>query len=558
MAMLAALLCCAPFLAPLTQEPSRGQASASEAVPETFTVLARVWIPSPAQLADGLVGEAGLLHGLWGTPLWSGVQELPGFPMAQMAWDTLLRPVDGELESFLNAFAGDGLTLVAARRGDGPIGYGLVASAQDADTAQECLQPLLNFAGIKNAQMRGEEWQLQLDQSGIARHGSCFALGGSPDSAFHLAEELAKDDPSRRAIASLIADHPGAAAVYWLDSSLLQQGGESMLPKDAGASLFGAEWHEAFRTASWVGGQLQVGDGRLLLGLEVPAPADLRQTHAPFFPAVGSVRLPQLQGHMATMILPRDLGAWWTARDAYMSEQAVADTIEGDANLALLFARDPGSEIFAQLEPVMTLLVAELPAAETEGLAVEFPAAALGMKRRATADEDLGAAFANAFLGAVLFSNFSNGAMGAELLQVDVEALPQGKLYTAIYRKPAPGVTAPARHNLSPSLLLADDGEIWLSSSAGLLRELAAAPREEVGIDSISMEILAAPAVALLRRDREALVAQRLLEEGGDEQAASQFVDMVLQAAALLDGLSVQSGLHQGLLFVEVETRVRF
>jgi len=519
-------------------------------------VVARVWIPSPAALVDGFVGEAGLLDGLWESPLWELAQDNPGFPLAKMAWTNLLAPVDGELGAFLNAFAGNGLTLIGARRGEGPVGYGFVAAAQDADTAMECLQPLLNLAGVKNAQIRGERWSFMLQQAAIARNGSFFTYAGSEASALTLAAELALEEESMRGIKEVLAANPGATACGWVDSSLFEQNQQYPLPQDANASLLAADWHQALLDAESMGFALFANADGLRLRLEVAASDRLRESHAPFFPSVSSIPLPVLENTMATMILPRDLGAWWNARDLYMSEAAVASTVEGDANMALLFGRDPGSEIFAQLEPVMALLVRQLPTEEAQHLEVEYPAAALRLQKRPSAAEDLGAAFANAFQAAVVFANFSDGAMGAELLSLDVERIPQGKLYTGRYPKLAEGAMAPARHNLSLALLLADDGEIWFSSSVGLLKDIATAPRQEYAVDGMAMEVDMAPVVSLLRRDREILIANRLLEEGGDEQAAEQFIDLALEAMSYFQNVTLHSRLQNGRLQLEVATQI--
>lgn len=559
--MLDALLCCAPLLlAPCQEVEAAPQtiAEVPEGAMEPLEVLARVWIPSPATLVDGFIGEAGLLDGLWDSPLWTLAEDTPGFPLAQMAWTNLLAPVDGDLNAFLDAFAGDGLTLIGARRGQSAVGYGFVAAARDAETAMECLRPMFNLAGIKNAQIRGESWSLMLNQAALARNGNYFTYAGSEASALSLAAELALEDPSQRGVAKVLSANPGASACAWFDSALFQQNKQMLLPKDAGASLFGAEWHESLLQADWLGMALFANADGLRLSIEVTAPESLRESHAPFFPAVDYVSLPQLEGKMATAILPRDLGGWWNARDLYMSEAAVAQTVESDANMALLFGRDAGSEVFAQLEPVMAVVVRQLPDAEASNLAVEYPAAALRLKKRDQAAEDLGSAFANAFQAAVVFANFSDGAMGAELLSLDVDRIPQGKLYTAVYPKLAEGTLAPARHNLSLALLLADDGEIWISSSVGLLKEIAAAPRYDHAVQGFSMEVSMEPIVALLRRDRETLVAQRMLEEGGDEEAAERFVGLALEALSYLQDISLHSQLRGNRLQLEVATQIAF
>lgn len=266
--------------------------------------------------------------------------------------------------------------------------------------------------------------------------------------------------------------------------------------------------------------------------------------------------MPELAHGILEGVFARDLAHWWAARNLYMSERGVAETVEGDGVMTTLFGRDPGSEVYLHLESEIRLIAASLPASESADLSVEYPAGALGLRLKEDAPEDLGDAFANAFFSAITFANFDGGAMGESALSMDIHALPNGRIYAATYPKPAEGTKAPQRNNFSPSLLLRDDGELWFSSSLGLLEEIAAAPVALVPARGMWLDFRMEELAKILRRDRSHLVANRMLEEGGDLEAAEGFIDMVLASLDLVEGVGLRSFLDGEHMRLEFELHV--
>jgi hypothetical protein len=154
-------------------------------------------------------------------------------------------------------------------------------------------------------------------------------------------------------------------------------------------------------------------------------------------------------------------------------------------------------------------------------------------------------------MAAITFANFEGGGMGKESLLLKVEEIDQGSLYSSSYRRPTEGQPLSAAHNVSPSMLVAKDGAIWISSSLSLLKEIAVAPTQLVDAHGMWLDLEMPQLLTIMERDRNILVANRLLEEGGDIDAANNFVDMMMSALAIFDTVSISSRLDAGLMSMQ-------
>ena len=536
----------------LQQAGPPSQAEMQDHLP--FPLLAAE-IARPQELVSSLLSSR-FKHKLIESRLWQALEDLPQYPMVEIGWQTFLAPVQGRPEDFLAALAGDGLLLMmTAGANPGEFDLSLLSSGHDAELAQDCLAPILGFAGVSQADMAGEEWQLQVGNLYLHRSNDRFALGTSSDALarfsaipFEKLKQLAIPGECRAAALSRASSN-----LAWIHGDLLRADGYPDLPEDAGASYFFGDVHEVLRTAPWVGGSLRVSEGEIGFDLFAPVPDGIMETHAPFFPAVGEVPMPLLGKMVMQGIFTRDLGVWWTARHLYMKERAVAESVEGDGTLALLFGRDPGPEIFAWLESDVRLMVSVLPEEARKGLPIEYPSGAIGLRLKEDAPEDLAESFASAFLAAVTFANLDGGGMAEQPMQLDIQKTERGSIYSAGYRAPAEGQVLSTRHNLSPSLLIGDDGQIWISTSLSLLQEIVAAPVQMVEARGIWLDLQVAEMLEILGRDRNILIANRLLEEGGDIKAATDFVDMMMSALAIFNRTSARIHLDDTLIALQVE-----
>lgn len=501
--------------------------------------------------------------------LWEELQRRPGFVMAQFAWLAIAAPVGSDPTRLASALAGGGVAASLIARDGADPGLLAVARMGDPDAGTECLLQLARLAKIPTAALAGTAWELPLGEAFLARDGDWLILATQAD---WIAATRARISAHASGTASAAALPAGAERLrersrtgpspgslwLWLDGALLRADGYAALPQDLGLSLLGGDLHESLRVADWAGATLRLDGAGLAAEFVVPEPESLPETHAPFRPGVPAVSLPKIGGGMIRGVIVRDFGGWYNARDQYASAAAVAGSVEGDGNLRLLFGRDFGPEVLAWLEPHVRLLAARNPDAETRALELELPAAAIGLRLKPGAPEGLGHGFVNAFLAAVTFANFQSGAEDEKRLLLDLEqASDGGLLYVARRPTLAPGVSAPLAHNAEPALYVGASGEIWISSSIGLLRELLAAPVEVVASASSWAEMEIAALGPLIERAREAVVARRLLTNGGDFAAAERFADLVSAAVGLLDGVRLRFGPSDGYCSVRLEAFAR-
>jgi hypothetical protein len=470
------------------------------------------------------------------SPAWQELEANPQAAAVRAGLSILLNPVKGEVSEFLDAFAGEGLRVIV--RGQEPsVEWALHARGRDGDLAEACLRPVLGLAGVTAQQIAGEEWTITLGEIQLGRRGDHFLA--APKAAGELSMLGDEGLPAGLRIArAACAD---SQIIAYLSGDVLRAKGYPRYPDDLGASLLGAELHEALRVAPWAAVALGVTHAGVHVEGITPCGAELRASHAPFFPAAESVAMPILPGIVLSGSMTRELGAWWTSRELYTTEAAVADSIEADGNFALLFGRDPGPEVFAHLEPSLRVLAARLPAKESGGLTIELPAFALGLQLKKDAPEDLSTAFVNAFVAAITFSNFDGGALGDSPFLLGVESMQGGMLYAARMRQDLEAETRPLRANFSPTLWVGEDGEIWFSSSAGLAQAIVAAPRSPQEVGGVRFSIGGQAAAGYLHTNQQALIAQRALQEGGDVEAATRLIQLVTDSVARLHALNFRS-----------------
>lgn len=534
----------------LVQQPD---SASSAPTSELLRPLAVVSLPTPGQTARKMIDGPLVKRLLASDVLEQVLQEhAPGArPAAEAAWQVFFQPLGGDVALFVESLAGDGLRLLLLEGAkiDGQLGeprWAVIADGFDADIAMDCLGPGLQLLGIARQDLRGDHWTVALQNMQLMRQGDRFLLAEDHallESLAEISSGVWRPAPDAHAFPEM----PSADLRAWMSGELLRADGYPPLPEDAGASYLAGGMHEVLRTAEWIGARISLEETGLRLEMAAPADAELRKTHAPFFPTVEEVPMPRLERRMMQAVFTRDLAHWWAARSEYMSERGLADTIEGDSTLALLFGRDAGSEVFVHLENQIRLIAAPLPSAEARSLSVEYPAGAFGLQFKEDAPEDLGQAFSNAFFSAITFANFEGGAMDQAALQMDIQAIEGGRIYSATYPSLEEGQKGSARYNFSPALLVREDGALWISSSLGLLEEIAAAPSDPISASGMWMHFEFPEMLALAQRDRPLLVANRMLEEGGDLERAERFIDVAFQAFAALDQATLHSFLDENI-----------
>jgi hypothetical protein len=432
----------------------------------------------------------------------------------------------------------------------------VIFRAGDAEAVQAAFNTLLALVSLGTMRVSGDNWRIPLGDGVAERRDGLFLLG-STASALDQVHAQAQVSASMSESDASLVDAPGYREAHlllgdvdlavWARGELfLTSPGIPEKAENVGASLLVGGVAEVLRRTRWAAAGLEVGAEGLSARFLAPAESvELRESHGPLLPPPAEIEVPRTPARLATLILQRDLGPWWTARDDFVAERGVAESVEADGNLSVVFQRDLGSEVMRWLEPELVLIVDRN---RFDGAAPEpeFPAGALGLTPRAGHPSDYHQAFVNAFMAVITFSNFDGGKDATRpMLQPDVELLADGsRLYSASYRRTGDTERRPARENLSPGLLLHHDGRVWIGSSDALLRDIAAASGEKVPVHGDALTVDFGGAHDLLEDNEEVLFAQRLLKEGGDARATQDYVERLVAAAGLFDGLRLNSGFH--------------
>ena len=515
------------------------------------------------QMPDPVATIGEFLHGplhetIIRSELWTMAQALPEFSAAELGWNFFLKPAGGDAALAVASFAGDGLYLFVSPGLDGEADEGdwvLIGLGHDGDLAQDCFMPPLQLKGIERSAFRGENWEISIgEETTLMRRENRFLVGSN----LTLMHQWLEVDIAELALKPGVASigRAGASDIFgWIDGEALRNEEFTDKPNDAGASYLVGDLHEALRTAPWAALRFDIQEHTLLMEFIAPAGDAIRDTHAPYFPEVLEIPMPNLEHGIGQGVFSRDLAEWWAGRADFLTERGLAETIEGDGLMKVLFARDPAADVFQHLESEIRWLVAPLSAAHGENLSLEYPAAAMGVRFKENAPEDLEQAFANAYLSAIAFANFDIGSKGQPTLEMNVQMEESGKIYSATYPEWTVEGKKPERYNLSPSMLVMPNGELWISSSLGLLEEIASAPVKLVSRSGMWFDFQMNELAQIIERDRPHLVANRMLEEGGDLEAAEKFTDFVFAAIQLIDGGGARSFLDQDRMHVEMQLR---
>jgi hypothetical protein len=491
-------------------------------------------------------------------PLGVAVRALPAVEKALDGLTALGRAAQTDELGLLDALAGDGsvFALLPPEPGANDVSVVLLLRARNAETVQTAFNALLGLLTLGTTRVSGTSWRLPLGDAVAERREDLFLVGNSAAALDRLPDAgspCLADDPG---YSEGLRELKGADLSVWARGAVFQT--DPGIPEkleNVGASLIAGGPAEALRRAPWAAAELQLNEGSLQFRLFAPTDADaLRASHHPLLPPSAEVRVPRTEARLATLIVQRDLGPWWTRRDEFIDERGVAESVKGDGNLSLVFQRDLGTEVMHWLEPEL-VLVADRNQFKGVAPEPEYPSGALGLTPRAEHPEDFHQAFVNAFFAVITFTNFDGGkGMTSGMLQPDMETLEDGsRLYSAHYKTKTETEQLSARANLSPGLLLHRDGRLWISSSEALLRDIAEAPAETVSVEGDSLDVDFVRARELIWANEDVFFARRLLREGGDAMAAQEFVDKLAAAGELFDGARLRSGLIDGFYELSLE-----
>jgi hypothetical protein len=324
------------------------------------------------------------------------------------------------------------------------------------------------------------------------------------------------------------------------------------------AALTFAGLAESVRNSNWLNLELSVEGQTLALR----ALTDGKIT-GPANPA--AFALPQKAGDGAwpNLAVPRRIAALSLYRDLH-GFYAAKDTLFPDRTSGLIFfenmmgifftGRDLTSEVLAETEPEVRIVVAEQQYDTAVGTpTVKAPAFAVVLRLRHP--EQFDKVVEEAWQKAVGLVNFTRGQKALPGLIIDRPTYQDTK-YTVAYFAPPDAndkTKLDTRFNIRPALAMPGNYLI-LSSTDGLARDLIDALHREAGqtVTPVAqthslLELNGGQVASALRANREMLVQGDMVKKGRSRPESEAGIDMLLTAVKFVDQVKLSLGTDQGL-----------
>ncbi|MCK6461888.1 MAG: hypothetical protein L6Q95_18565, partial [Planctomycetes bacterium] len=261
--------------------------------------------------------------------------------------------------------------------------------------------------------------------------------------------------------------------------------------------------------------------------------------------------------------LRRSLPALWTNRDALVAEREIPKLVEFETNFGNLTG---GMDFVEQFLPSlkgaeMTFLAtrrawpkdAPAPAIRLPQMALLFPVAAT---------EEMATKLQVAFQTGIGIVNATQGMMTSSFLTF-TETYDGVLVQYARYLPPSKGELEasqglPIRYNFEPAAALVD-GHYVLATSPGIVKQLIdGRGRSTPAGDGVNAGLWLMPAAAResLAENREALVADTMLKKGDDRAAAEGKIDLLLDLARYVKGVSFTAEEGPGTFALALDVRL--
>jgi hypothetical protein len=312
-----------------------------------------------------------------------------------------------------------------------------------------------------------------------------------------------------------------------------------------GAELLVGGVLEGLSKANYLSASLKFDASKLLTSIRLPhVAADSTAVREFFFGNQGMGRAPvplEMEGLAAQVVTYRNLGAWWLAKEDLFPEEVVAQLAQGDSQLSTLFGGvDFGADVLGAVHPEMRLLVRAQKYPEGVNPDVKIPAFALVTRLQNPSSERR---FRISFQSLVGILNLSDDGMDRPQIEL-VSGKEDGIQITGGQYTPESGFSGEMIvFNFSPAMAFVDDYMV-ISSTLDFAREVAETVRDQddntrSGESNTLIDLQAAAVRELLDMNREALIANMMVEQGIDHEKAADRFGILLDLLAYAGSLTV-------------------
>ena len=299
---------------------------------------------------------------------------------------------------------------------------------------------------------------------------------------------------------------------------------------------------ESLKSAKYASAQLNLDDQGISILVSTPFDkTTAAQDRAYFFgdDKDGQAPKPLLpENTIANVIAHRDIAKWWLSKESLFDESVIAGLAQADSQLSTMFAGlDFGEEVLGATQPGVQVVVTEQTFPEAYQPDVKLPSFAMVFRLKES-ELDIRRRFKIAYQSLLGIVNYSLAQEGNPQLEMATEKTTKGEIISATYLLSDDDRKGLINYNFSPSIAFSGDYFV-ISSTKQLATELSqlaesADPEATVATNTL-VTIDADELDNILKLNRESFIAQSMIENGQDRDAATEETDALLMIAQFFE-----------------------
>ena len=561
-------LCSAPSIA------TAQQASASNYLPGTTAVYAHV--ADPSELIE-TVETHPVLHHVMEMKQVQQLMRSPQFAMAMLGRGMLEQQLGESVFETAKRVAANGLWIAVDTETNGAI---VMFQSEDEAYLKKTAGKVLKFVSTMAAQGGDKEPFKKQDYRGavaaefdglvVARYENWFMMTNEGDLAKKVVDSMVDGSDSSLAnsdwFKGAIANQTKADVWTAIDVEKVRElvgEKEPFLGRtdNPGVELIFGGVLDLLKNTPVAFGELNINE-QIDLSLAAPFDAKWANESREFFfgKDLGGFAPKALapKNMIANLTSYRDVGLWWLSKEELYAESVIAELANADSQLSTIFSgMDFGQDVLGSLEPGVQIVVTENTYDKEYVPDIKIPAFALVGKLKNPAK--LKRKLKIAFQSVVGFANINLGMNGQPQLELESEKIGDTSLSAAEYFYEDGTEEGLLLFNFGPTIAF-HGSHLILSSKRELAVELAemVAKGNVDGVEDKNTKALIDGQMLhqVLVANREALVAQNMLEDGNTKKEAEKQMDIVFAIADLFKDIQLDYDVTDQQMKVDV--RVRF
>ena len=434
------------------------------------------------------------------------------------------------------------------------------------DAVLSWLQPLAALSGnpLKKGEYREGIIGYQIQEIRFAKKAGTLVVTNSRDLGRFVLDQLidptthptfaSNENYQAATVASKTQPH---TAWLWADAKLLQQNNgleqlEQALRQNMLLELLAGGLVNQLAKSPYITASIDFDHQHLKLDLTTAHDAEwIPESRQYYFGADANGSAPSLllpTNTIASISMFRDFSPWWLLAPDLYDDDVNEGIAQADTTLSTFFSgKDFGLDILGALEPGAQLVVTdnlfENNAPQPE---IIFPAFAIvGTLKNS---ETMQAELRRIFISFVGFLNVVSAMEGNPQLDIELVDSKKDRIITTSFIPPPAGQPISVQYNFSPTILFMDD-KLILASTRLLAEKLRDGNHEAEAAKRNSnranwtinshLTLLAGPLATILRKNREILITNNMLENSSDREEAETQIDLLISMIQLTNALDI-------------------